>query len=73
MLGVMAKPRRKKTNRTETPYVDVFSRIDLPVVEKLDGLADDQKRSRSAMVAWIVEDYIAREYPKLVSKRRGAK
>jgi hypothetical protein len=69
MLATMAKPK-KSAERKPPAYVDVFSRMDGETVRKLDELADDQHRSRSGMVAWLVEQYIAGEYPKLQAKRQ---
>lgn len=70
MLATMPRPR-KDAKRSAKPPVDVFSRISADAVRMLDDLADDQHRSRSGMVAWIVEQYIAAEYPKLASRRRS--
>jgi len=67
MIAIMPRPR--KTEQSKTGYVDVFSRMSAESVRKLDALADDQHRSRSGMVAWIVEQFIAREYPQLSGKR----
>jgi hypothetical protein len=70
MLATMPRKPRKDSPR-KVDYVDVFSRMDADTVAKLDELADDQHRSRSGMVAWLVEQYIATEYPKLLAKRGG--
>jgi hypothetical protein len=72
MLQTMPPPK-KSADRGKPSYVDVFSRMDGETVKKLDELADDQHRSRSGMVAWLVEQFIAAEYPKLQDKRRGQK
>lgn len=71
---VATMPRPKKGAARGTPaYVDVFSRMDGDTVKRLDELADDQHRSRSGMVAWLVEQYVATEYPKLQAKRAKRK
>lgn len=62
-------PRPRKVEQSKTGYVDVFSRMSTEAVRKLDAIADDQHRSRSGMVAWIVEKFIAQEYPLLSGKR----
>lgn len=73
MLQTMPRPKKAKgADRGQPAYVDVFSRMDGETVKKLDELADDQHRSRSGMVAWLVEQYIAAEYPKLQAKRQQA-
>jgi metal-responsive CopG/Arc/MetJ family transcriptional regulator len=63
MLTLM--PRPKKPAVKEEATVDVFSRMDADVVDKLDALAKDQKRSRSGMVAWLVQQYVQEHFPKL--------
>ena len=68
MLATMPRKQRKDSS-PKASYVDVFSRMDAATVRKLDELADDQHRSRSGMVAWLVEQFIATEYPKLQAKR----
>lgn len=70
MLATMPRPR-KDAKRSAKPPVDVFSRISADSVRMLDELADDQHRSRSGMVAWIVEQFIAAEYPKLAQRRQA--
>jgi hypothetical protein len=69
MIATMPKPRKNAPAKAAA-YVDVFSRMDAETVRKLDALADDQHRSRSGMVAWLVEQFVAAEYPKLDAKRR---
>lgn len=70
MLATMPRPR-KDAKRSAKPPVDVFSRISADSVRMLDELADDQHRSRSGMVAWIVEQFIAAEYPKLAQRQQA--
>ena len=73
MLSVMPRAPKRKDKQPEYPaFVDVFSRMSGEQVQKLDALADDQHRSRSAMVAWIVDQFIEAEHPKLLAKRKAA-
>ena len=41
-------------------------------MRKFDELADDNKRSRSAQIAWLVERFVDEEYPRLLAKRKGS-
>ena len=73
MVATMARqPKRKVEKGQKYPQqIDVFSRMDGNIVQKLDELADAQHRSRSGMVAWLVEQFVLEEHPKLLA-RRGA-
>lgn len=72
MVATMPRPRRDAKAKTSYPeFIDVFSRMDGETVRKLDELAADQKRSRSAMVAFVIEAFIDAEYPKLQAKRQA--
>jgi predicted transcriptional regulator len=65
-------PRPRKTAKPPThPPTDVFSRLDAEAVRKLDELADNQRRSRSSMIAHIIDQYIKTEYPKLIAERES--
>lgn len=72
MLSTMPRPRKDAKAKTSYPeHVDVFSRMDGETVRKLDDLATNQKRSRSAMVAFVIEAFIEAEYPKLQAKHKA--
>lgn len=75
LSATMAKPRKEKRPERGEAYpesIDVFSRMEGELVRKLDELAEDQRRSRSSMVAWLVERHVDEEYPKLQAKRKAA-
>ncbi len=52
---------------------DVFARLPADVVDRLDEIVEDlrPRASRSAVVASLIEQYVAAEYPRLQARRQA--
>lgn len=60
MVTLSLMPPRKAETR---PKVIVNARIDAAALEKLDELAEADRRSRSEMIDFAVQEYVARHHP----------
>lgn len=72
MLPLMAKNSKAKVYPRPEGKKDVFARLNEDVVDKLDELVSDIEpaTSRSALIAMMIERYVAEHYPKR-EKRKG--
>ena len=66
MVTLLPMPPRKADVR---PKVIVNARIDADALDKLDELAEADRRSRSEMIDFAVQAYVAQHYPPKHSRR----
>jgi predicted transcriptional regulator len=77
MVGLMPpKPRSddKRRVKAKADYpdrVDAFTRIEGETARKLDELAEEEHRTRSSHIAWLIDRHVKEEYPKLLARRRA--
>lgn len=69
----MRKEPKKLASRGKAGRVQIFTHITPDLVSKLDELAEDAHRSRSAQIAYLVESFVLSEHHKLSERRKGSR